>query len=717
MNLQACLEASSWRNLCAVARYHKLPVRSATSKIALIFLLHHHLSGHVTPSVLAAALDSPHGIALHALARAGGNLPSREFAALHGPLRLAYAQGGDPRRLIGADLSAAETLLLSGLIFEMGQDRRPGTRRIILPDEWLAHLTPTPEPATQLSDSPMSQPIDIPTTLALLVAYLSAERPRVLTGPQFAARHTRHLTRCLHLSSISVIAPVSFLLDLATQLDLVAAIDGHWQPTLQASVWFAAATTEQWRAIGRCLTDPPAPDSAPWRSFRAAHLPQAVSILQRLVAQLRPNPAPPSIHLRQIHLDDLIPWWDRDTKPDTAYQQAHALVSGPLTWLGILQPSPSSPDLWQLTSRGAWLLGHTDPPDIDPTGPFQLNPDLTLTLPPTPNLPAILALGPWVELQPTLPDATALPTLALTQHSVQRALQTGRALTDLFHLLNHNATPPLTSDQAHHLESWLPTEPTLTLRPAWLLTATNPAQLTTALANPHLRPHLTHRLTPQVAELMPQPGVNLPRLTRRLGLMAPSQPAAKPAGASPEALGWLITALMSLTHLAQRLHQPTPPPSLITRLTDQAGPTIEATARLQADLLCRHLDTLLADDPPILPAPVDAHLDRIQQALDLNRPLRITYWTLGRPRPRARRVQPLRLEWRGDMAYLIAHCHTRQAERTFRLDRILTIDDTPALPRSPDAPPSWSPPLPHPPPPSAHNSDITDSTEPDPHPP
>jgi predicted DNA-binding transcriptional regulator YafY len=38
-----------------------------------------------------------------------------------------------------------------------------------------------------------------------------------------------------------------------------------------------------------------------------------------------------------------------------------------------------------------------------------------------------------------------------------------------------------------------------------------------------------------------------------------------------------------------------------------------------------------------------------------------------------RHVDPLRLEWRGDVAYLIAYCHLRQAQRVFRVERIESL--------------------------------------------
>ncbi|HHS97657.1 MAG TPA: WYL domain-containing protein, partial [Chloroflexi bacterium] len=48
----------------------------------------------------------------------------------------------------------------------------------------------------------------------------------------------------------------------------------------------------------------------------------------------------------------------------------------------------------------------------------------------------------------------------------------------------------------------------------------------------------------------------------------------------------------------------------------------------------------------------------------------IEYYTAGRGHVTRRRVDPLRLEWRGEVVYLIAYCHLRGDRRVFRVDRI-----------------------------------------------
>jgi len=64
-----------------------------------------------------------------------------------------------------------------------------------------------------------------------------------------------------------------------------------------------------------------------------------------------------------------------------------------------------------------------------------------------------------------------------------------------------------------------------------------------------------------------------------------------------------------------------------------------------------------------VPGLLDEYL-RLQMALD------ILYHAPGCARPEPRRITPLLVEKRGEQVYVTAYCHTRRAQRTFRLDRI-----------------------------------------------
>jgi DNA polymerase-3 subunit epsilon len=83
------------------------------------------------------------------------------------------------------------------------------------------------------------------------------------------------------------------------------------------------------------------------------------------------------------------------------------------------------------------------------------------------------------------------------------------------------------------------------------------------------------------------------------------------------------------------------------------------------DLLGTYRPALRTFDENLLPP-------ALQEALSSNKTLEITYID-GKGRETARRITPLRVQAANDYVYVVAFCHLRQAERSFRLDRIVAL--------------------------------------------
>ena len=66
-------------------------------------------------------------------------------------------------------------------------------------------------------------------------------------------------------------------------------------------------------------------------------------------------------------------------------------------------------------------------------------------------------------------------------------------------------------------------------------------------------------------------------------------------------------------------------------------------------------------------------IETLQQAIQTEESLDIHYQAPGRE-AECRHVLTLLLEVRSGKYYLIAYCHTRRANRTFRLDRLQLAD-------------------------------------------
>jgi predicted DNA-binding transcriptional regulator YafY len=69
----------------------------------------------------------------------------------------------------------------------------------------------------------------------------------------------------------------------------------------------------------------------------------------------------------------------------------------------------------------------------------------------------------------------------------------------------------------------------------------------------------------------------------------------------------------------------------------------------------------------------------LEQALAREESIDVLYQARGRSTPEYRHLTPFLVEQRGPRYYLIAYCHTRRANRTFRLDRLRLIDHPPEL--------------------------------------
>ena len=147
---------------------------------------------------------------------------------------------------------------------------------------------------------------------------------------------------------------------------------------------------------------------------------------------------------------------------------------------------------------------------------------------------------------------------------------------------------------------------------------------------------------------------------------------------------WLCTMLLarsyfyfggnSLGHIAHILGIPA---GRAHRALSDVYVTAEVLRRLLPDLAEMGLlvvaDLLDAQGGPIYATPPkSAHLPPpYALALAQRRPLRITY--AGPSGASERAIEPLYTTSRGGLTYLIAYCRLRQDQRTFRLDRVVSV--------------------------------------------
>lgn len=159
------------------------------------------------------------------------------------------------------------------------------------------------------------------------------------------------------------------------------------------------------------------------------------------------------------------------------------------------------------------------------------------------------------------------------------------------------------------------------LRQAWLTDLTNPTVDTLTIARRAYR----------------FPSNSLTALTRRLGLAHPEQ---------HRALGDALAVKNLLWWLADDLRS-------------KGVQTLGDLVNVQRG---RHQRSVIVE--PIPP--------ELRDALDRGRPVYLRYRS-GQGSITDRQVDPIRVDERSGLRYLVGYCHLRQAERSFRLDRILEM--------------------------------------------
>ena len=138
----------------------------------------------------------------------------------------------------------------------------------------------------------------------------------------------------------------------------------------------------------------------------------------------------------------------------------------------------------------------------------------------------------------------------------------------------------------------------------------------------------------------------------------------------------IAVALRVYAHLADALGLPTRPAFALARRWSEGLPlplrdAVERAVEETLQALHRAAPVEMEDR---LPGPVGPLLESLEVAIRERATVEIEYYTAGRAHRTTRRVDPLRLEWRGDVAYLVAHCHLREEERVFRVDRIRRVE-------------------------------------------
>ena len=712
--LRQLLETAPYPLLCVIARQRSLNVPHNCPKADLVALAEQGLSDPERLRSTLDALSQAERAMLEDLHLAGGRLPRYHVARRHGDLRR-YRPWQDhaPDRPWEHPQSPTEHLYFLGLIFW-----EKATRDLVIPEDLLAHY-PAPErpttievPAPDAFPTPMVAAHD----LAQLLALLEVTQTRLLHGRWLPPRFLRTWgERCVRSPANADAGSElrtgrrRFLHFVGQATGLVAPVGPYLKPTPAAWTWLASNPLARFGALWDGVTG--ASDER-WRLYRLPghgllHHPSF--LIPAVLQALRQDVAGALQETDEVTLDRLAhlslgtpeafagrmlardpdlrsdlrgETWEPDERLSAAIV---ALIGGPLRWLGAVDVEPESG--LRLTPWGAhWLHPRAPRPAFPSPLPFTLDPPLTFTPPEgLPDLSALMTLAACAE---RLPDGR----FRVTQESFVAALHRGHESPALLDRLDRVAHRPLTGEERRQMTTWDEFADRMVIRRLTVLEVKDPAVLARLSAARRGRSHVVRTLGRRAAVV---DAGRLPVLVRRLTKQEGTPPRVEvpPAGPAPSArpgagLGrggaahsWL--AVRVYRALARWLDLPVHVPhELVERLASIAEPSALAAADVAVERTLEALQDAIegraafpARTEPVLPVAESVAL--IEQALAEGYALEMDYYTAGRDVVTHRVVEPHRLEYRGEVAYLVGYCRRAQAERVFRVDRIRSLEPVP----------------------------------------
>jgi hypothetical protein len=304
--------------------------------------------------------------------------------------------------------------------------------------------------------------------------------------------------------------------------------------------------------------------------------------------------------------------------------------------------------------------------------------DQELHIPYPPNWAWLWDLESYLE--PIDPGVYPLdaPTLRL---AVQRGALWGDP--DLFSILERGLGEPLPLELIQTLQS----QPLIRVHHGLVLEFTQPKELLQLRESPSMRSLLDHLLSPHHVLLESARAVEVMRRLFRRGLLSKNDMEtladAMAHLSSPQA-NWLTKAdracLLALWLLASGLGAPLSlSPALFTKLSAGMDAPLRAAAARKAAAVLKFVQPaevwLPEEEPPDIPE--GAVIAALERAIQRQETIDILYRAAGRSMAEHRHLTPLLIEQRGLRFYLIAYCHTRRANRTFRIDRLQLLDQPP----------------------------------------
>jgi hypothetical protein len=634
-------------------------------------------------------------------------------------------------------VSPAERLWYLGLLYLWPQRPTPGQmQQAVLPAELLDLvqsflLTPQIEAPVHLLARPSAAP-NLLWDVTLLLASIEEEPIRPLHGRWLPPRTLTALATRMglernpesqasrserehpYLAFIHHVAQAAELLTGASRFGL----------TYPAWQWLASDAPTRWQHLWQgwlhALPEAAAPFRFAWGRLSVEGRGLILDEIRQLpLGHFTPLPQ----IVAQAHLHDE---WNRLAQPwDIDQDVVAALIIQPLHWFGVVSLARSGPEypapvpsgtpgssqhesgrvqsvpelLVSLTALGAWLLDLPDfgPPLVEEAEPCVIrSPNYDLILVPSTTQPLHLArlakITHWLPPKPPAPEQR----LRLMKERVAQVVAHGMAVDQIFCHLEEALGRPPSRRQQQKIRQWAKAGQQVRVRRLTVL-ETADAQLMGALRSRKLiRRHLGEALSPTRSELNP---AGVPALLKSLRTMdlyaspllettpaqaqAAGEPTQKPKPDQVELSAADAGLLLTAAHVYAGLGAHTKLPlSLPAETMEALAQQLTAAHQEASQHAARHvLGQIEAALQGYLALPswhfhrdTERTMPAIETALADQHDLVLTYQGAVREQVTVRRVTPYWLEKRHKVLYLNAYCHLREAERVFRVDRIVECE-------------------------------------------
>lgn len=502
---------------------------------------------------MGVSLSADERAALEFLHSVGGAVAWPTFIRRWGPVREMGPGRLRQERPWESPASGAESLWYRGLVYRAVVEGPTGLHEVaLIPDELRTLLPLSPVPLFRLKPtSPPSSPPPLTDALlddlCTLLAYFQVHPVRPTAGGKWPSSVEAQLARFLRDPDPGRWAFLSHLLRRLGWLRTDRA--GHLRPTPEPVMdWLRASPARQRRTLAQAWRQDPTWDdlrqvptlrpeeTGSWRNdpllareailrHLSACSPGEWYRLSDFVAAIKE--ADPDFQRPDGNYDT---WYIRDTvsgeylRGFENWERVEGalirhLVTGPLTWLGVVAVADGDEPSFSLTATGAAFLGREELPEEPPPPPLVIRPDFVLEVPAGRRYERfqVSRVAEWLHIgDPSL--------YRLTPASLERARQQRILPERVVAFLEEATGGPIPPALRRALERWAQRGPEARLESVVLLRVQDEALLRELAAAPATRRYIREMVAPTVARISPDDAPQLARALIERGILPDGMP-------------------------------------------------------------------------------------------------------------------------------------------------------------------------------------------------